>query len=101
MSSTTETWKTIPGHEDKYEASDKGRIRSIGPEREYILSPSLHPCGTLYVTLMKEGRKVGYTVGRLVTMAFHGPAPHDGSRAVRVRRDQLDNTPGNLHWDSK
>lgn len=101
MSSTAELWKSIPGHEGKYEASDKGRIRSLGESREYVLRPSLHPCGTYYVTLMKDGRKHGYTVGRLVTMAFHGPAPHDAARAVRIRRDPADNTPGNLHWDSK
>ncbi|MDB4261666.1 NUMOD4 domain-containing protein [bacterium] len=100
----TEEWKDIPGWEGCYQASDKGRIKSLKvrtKRRDLILKQQVSTWGYLMVSLCRDGKPVRRSVHRLVCMAFHGvPEPasldtchNDGSRD--------NNVPCNLRWATR
>lgn len=105
-----ETWKPIPGHE-KYEASDRGRIRSVDREvvqtskwgkpmrrrlRGKILAPGRHPDGHLIVNLSPAGSKA---VHLLVLLTFVGRPPA-GREACHYDGDPANNWLSNLRYDT-
>lgn len=72
-----ERWKPIKDFEDRYEVSDRGRVRSLprpySPGLNY-LRPKLDKDGYLEVTLCCKLRKKNYLkIHRLVYQAFVGP----------------------------
>lgn len=74
-----EMWKAIPGFEDIYEASNKGRIRRInfvfrGRKPPYYLKPLKHNHGYFLVALHKDQHQRTYLIHRLVMLAFVGPS---------------------------
>ena len=95
-----EVWKTIPGFEGEYEASDHGRVRSLdrvivestGRRRKLtgrVLRPASRPSGHLCIVL---GRKGGtWDVHVVVALTFIGPKP---SRNEVLHRDH---NPQNNH----
>lgn len=105
-------WKTIPGFEGKYEASDTGLIRSLdrnipsvsrtgkpylSPRRGRILKPGRLNGGHLHVVL--DGR-VDRTVHSLILETFVGPCP-PGMMARHRDDDPANNNLENLSWGTR
>jgi len=106
----SESWRPIPGWEGYYEASDRGRIRSLArrvpgrrpagqavPGRVLKLVPDTH--GYLTVTLCRNGTGERGYVHRLVLLAFVG-APLPGLEGCHNDGDCTNNRLGNLRWDT-
>lgn len=103
-----ETWKPIPGYEGYYEASNKGRIRSLErmiksnygsvrawPER--IMSQTPQSAGYLICTLSKRGESSQHLIHKLVTSAFLGECP-DGYVIHHRNHNRQDNRVKNLEF---
>ncbi len=103
-SGMTEHWRAIPGHEDYYEASTEGRIRSwllIGSGRrkrraESPLVMKLVPGSGGYLNVC-IGEKNKKAVHVLILETFRGPAP-DGTEAAHGNGNRQDNRLANLRW---
>lgn len=99
-----EIWKAVPDAEDRYEASDHGRVRSLdrtiqvsGDRTAFVkgrfLKPVLNPSGLGTVTC--DGRR--YAVHILIATLF--VERPEGARHVRHRNgDRSDNAAVNLQW---
>ena len=101
----SEQWKDIPGFEGQYQASDYGRIKSIGSGmkgRYYgkILSQNLSSIGYPTVRLHKNKKTKTYSVHRLVAMSFHG-TPGDLLEVDHIDCNKENNQAGNLRWVSR
>lgn len=91
-----EEWRPVPGFEDLYEVSDRGRVRSI--ERETpagrrggtIKSPGRAGRGYPQAHLWKEGERYARYVHDLVLEAFRGPRP-EGHQASHLDGDLENN----------
>lgn len=82
----TEIFKDIPKFENRYQVSNKGRIKSLGNEykrKEKILKSSLNSRGYLTVHLNSKT----YQVHQLVAMAFLNHIPNGYVKIV----DHIDN----------
>jgi hypothetical protein len=95
----TETWKDIKGYKGCYQASSKGKIRSI--PRKYtgggVLSPRNDSCGYPYVNLCKRGACRSFRVHRLVALAFLSHKP--GKNCINHKNGiKTDNCVKNLEW---
>ena len=103
MNYQKEIWKDIEGYEGLYQVSNTGKVKallkkrwikrnnSIGIRKEKILlynKYNYYPTVTLY----KNGKHKGYTVHRLVAVAFLKHKP-DGTYKTVV--DHIDNNPLN------
>ena len=82
----TEIWKTIPSAEGRYEASNLGRIRSLGAyakaraggiafRKGRVLAQSLANRRYAKVTICGTFGRKEFSVHRLVAEAWHGPCP--------------------------
>lgn len=105
-----ELWRAIPGFPD-YEASNCGRIRSIGRWRPHnrnkqksmwwpgkVLRPGKTKKQHLFVIV---GNRKNRFVHRLVALAWLGAPPFPGA-LVRHWNDNFDdNTPNNLRWGTQ
>ena len=102
-----ETWKSIPGF-SAYEASDKGRIRSLDRVsgtrnvKGVVLKPYPNNRGYLMVKPVDdEGRKPQRTVHTLVLLTFAGPCPA-GQESRHLDDNPLNNWwPENLAYGTK
>jgi hypothetical protein len=99
-----EQWKSIPGYEGSYEASNLGRIRALDRITDrgrkwkgQMMTPATMPRGYQVVTLWRGGKKKTALVHRLVLFAFVGPAPED-TEALHGNGNPADNSLGNLSW---
>lgn len=104
-----EIWKDIPNFEGVYQASNKGRIRSLAHTVEVktkngsyfrhkegrILSP--HMQNYMRVSLSSCGTSKSYLVHRLVAETFLG-APKDGCEVDHINENKRDNSIENLRW---
>ncbi len=102
----TEIWKSIPGYPE-YEASTKGRIRSIERidtigrhNKGTILRPSSKPSGYLMVNLRVDGRTVGVNVSRIIALTFI-PNPENKPEVNHINSVRYDNEVENLRWFTK
>lgn len=104
----SEVWMPIPGYEGLYEASDHGRIRSIGKEvllpnggrrlqPGRVLRPAANSRGYLLVTLHKNRRQATPAVHQLVMLAFVG-APPPGLVVCHGTAGKTDNSLANLTY---
>lgn len=88
-----ETWKALPGYEDRYEVSDLGRVWSIWnpefPRTGVLMRPNVDAKGYHLLTIWRDGRNRKIGVHRLVMWTFVGPQP----RGIEVRH--LDGNPAN------
>lgn len=107
---TAEIWLQIPGF-DIYQASDRGRVRSIdrrvdGPwgtpsriKRGKILSGTPDRDGYLWVTLYRS-TQYRRAMHVLVLEAFSGKCPY-GMQARHLDGYNQNNRPDNLKWGTK
>ena len=73
----TEIWKDIPTYEDRYQASTRGRIRSIIGGRVRILTLNTYTSSPYYKVqlLDKDGHRKWLRVHVLIFVTFNGPIP--------------------------
>lgn len=97
---STEEWRAIPGHEGRYEVSDKGRVRSFARGEAHILATwTSSPQGHLKTRI--GGRAVsGRYIHQLVLEAFVGPRP-EGMVTRHLNGDPADNRVENLAWGTQ
>lgn len=104
-----ETWTPVRGHEEAYEVSDSGRVRSLarvvqfrdGRTRRFAgreIKASVAGQGYLTVHLWAGNVRTTATVHRLVADAFHGPAPTPMHHVLHGDGDPLNNRADNLRW---
>jgi len=88
---SSEHWREVPDW--PYLVSTNGRIRRIGGR--YMLRPD----GKRYVrvTLARSGEKCGFSLHRLVLIAFRG-FPRPGMQAAHRNGNSKDNRLANLYW---
>ncbi|WP_261496704.1 NUMOD4 motif-containing HNH endonuclease [Burkholderia multivorans] len=110
-----EIWKPVPGYGGHYEASNIGRVRSVGRVVEKrtrhggtmlqryagrLLSPTgPNEDGHVTVHIGVDGKKYKVGVHRLVLLAFRG-LPLDGQEACHKNGIGTDNRLSNLRWDT-
>lgn len=99
-----EIWKGIPGYEEKYQASNLGRIRSTISwngryyyKKERILVPQKNCWGRLQIDLSKNGKVKKYSVHRLVAQTFI-PNPENKPEINHIDGNKLNNNIENLEW---
>ena len=106
-----EIWKSIPGYEGVYEASNLGRIRSVDGKITYskkhgkrvwkgkIMKPKPPaPDGSTRITLWKDGGAKDFLVHRLVAMAFNGLPPTEKHTVNHKDGNRYNNNADNLEW---
>lgn len=107
METKNEIWKPVVGHEDRYEVSNLGRVRSLslgrrnkfGPEHVgRILKPYLSRYGYHVVDLFYDtNKKRHYLVHRLVAAAFI-QNPHNLPEVNHKNEQKTDNRVENLEY---
>jgi hypothetical protein len=94
-------WKPIPGHEDRYEASDTGQIRSLNPQGHYpptiVLKQIIDRGGYPFVRLYKSGKSRQWRVHRLVLLTFCGEDP-ERPEGNHIDGNKSNNRLENLEW---
>lgn len=107
MDATQEQWRPVVGHEEQYEVSDSGNVRSVDriitfPDgrcrtaRGRVLKPGRIRTVHQYVNLGKGNSRY---VHQLVAEAFIGPCP-DGLEICHNNGDPADNRSVNLRYDT-
>lgn len=105
-----EIWRPIPFFEGIYEASDKGRIRSVDREirsmgeirhrKGALLTPKkVKRKQALVASLRHDLRRVEVRVHRAVLEAFIGPCPEGMEGRHWPDLNPLNNHLSNLCWD--
>lgn len=103
-----ERWLPVVGHEDAYEVSNQGRLRSIdrisvrfdGVPRRLkgrLLHPSATPLGYLSASGWEHGEPFRLRVHVCVLEAFVGPCP-EGMETRHLNGNPSDNRLDNLCW---
>ena len=109
-----EEWRDIPGYEGLYQASNKGRIRSVPRKQEImwkgkhvvkyvngkIIKQSDQKCGYMMVWLSKDGKEKAHTVHRLIGYAFL-ENPENLSDINHKDGNKKNNCVDNLEWCSR
>lgn len=107
-----EEWRDVPGLEGIYQASTRGRIRSLPRVIEQMnrwgqLRPTKRPgtvlkpwncnSGYLAVYLCADGEQVATSVHRVICATFHG-TPADRPEVNHIDGNKKNNAPVNLEW---
>lgn len=106
--SSDEEWRSVPGYEGAYEASSRGRIRSVdriivsasGSQRLLrgkVLSGRPDIDGYLEVGLYRRGIQKTVKVHRIVCSTFHGK-PDEGQIVLHYDDNPGNNGAENLRW---
>lgn len=106
--SLVETWMPVPDFEDRYEVSDKGRVRSLDIEITDRLGRTRRQPGRIkktwydrggyeMVELSRDGQRFGLGVHRLVALAFT-PPEKEGLEVMHLDHDPTHNHLSNLKW---
>lgn len=90
-----EIWKDIEGYEGLYQVSNMGRVRSL--RKNIILKKSITNRGYERVVLFIGNKPKGFTVHRLVAMAFI-PNPDNLPQVNHKDENKTNNCAGNLEW---
>ena len=97
----TEQWRTIPGYEGYYEASDQGRIRRVaggkGASIGRVLKLYIEKNGYGTVRLSRDNTNKKYTVHRLISLTFFGERL-DGMTVNHKNGIKTDNRSCNLEY---
>jgi hypothetical protein len=93
-----ERWLPASGYAGWYEVSDLGNVLSLprAATAGGLIAVSLNSRGYRVVSLCKYGRVRTVPVGRLVLLAFRGPAM--GRRARHGSKGPADDSLANLSW---
>jgi len=103
-----ETWKPIPGIDDRYEVSNLGNIRSwcrldqrakTRATKPHRIKPYDRGLGYYFIRTGSGETRASTTVHRAVLEAFVGPCP-DGMEACHNNGIKADNRLKNLRWDT-
>lgn len=102
-----EEWKPVVGHEESYEVSDLGRVRSLDREvpcfngtrrmKGRILKPGPNNSGHVTVAIGQRNSRLVHT---LVLEAFVGPRP-EGCDSLHLNHNPKDNRLSNLKWGTR
>lgn len=102
-----EVWKDIPGYEGRYQASSRGRIRSLNRlekvnggkrfHRGSIKNPQPHNRGYLQIHLYIGTIRTKHFLHRVIAMTFI-PNPDDHPIVNHLDRDRTNNRLENLEW---
>ena len=108
-----EIWKDIPGYEGHYQASDKGRVRSVdryvrlvahgvetrrlAPGR--VLRPGRY-CKTGHLSVTLGHGTNGKPVHQLIALTFLGPKP-ESMEICHTDGDPTNNAVDNLRYDTR
>jgi len=106
-----EIWKNIPGYEEKYQVSNKGRVRSLDREifdnqggnyfrKGVILKYSYNKGGYARISLSKHSIRKTYLIHILVMLIFKGPKP-EGQEIFHIDDDPGNPEFSNLRYGSK
>ncbi len=98
-----EEWRSIPGFEGLYEASNLGRVRSLdhGRRKGRVLKQRfLSRREYVVVTMSRNGKYRDQFVHRMVLKAFCGEPP-PGYECCHNNGNPTDNQLENLRWDSR
>lgn len=95
-----ERWVDIPGYEDLYQVSDRGKVRSLTRLGKKGAVPRRTTGGYLLVSLRNMDRVETCRVHRLVLEAFVGPSPEGKNYACHRNDIPDDNRLENLYWGS-
>lgn len=93
-------WKEIPNYEGKYQVSNTGRVRSLNYGRTgktKVLKQSTNKGGYKNIVLYKDGKLKGYSVHRLVALAFI-PNPLNLPQVNHKDENPSNNAVWNLEW---
>lgn len=104
----SEQWKPVEGHEESYEVSDRGRVRSLDREVLYsdgrrarrrgrVLKPRSDSSGYYQVGLYRDGKERMALVHHLVAAAYIGPRP-EGYEVNHIDGDRTNNRAENLEY---
>lgn len=96
----SEIWKDIIGYENKYQVSNKGRVKSLyrkSNNSKIILIPYKSTRGYLYVKLVKGNIIKSYAIHRLVATAFIDN-PNDLPQVNHKDEDKENNDMSILEW---
>jgi len=104
MTNVHETiWKSIPGFEGLYEASNTGLIRSLpkkysfGLSVDRVMKPMADKDGYLKLKLIKNGKGYYLRVHRLIALAFVSK-PAGCNVIDHINNVKYDNRAENLRW---
>lgn len=105
-----EIWRDIPEWEGLYQASNQGRVRSLGRLVKFkggalrkikgtVLRGALNQ-STGYITVMLTNgpNRKCRSIHRLVCNTFHGQPPTQGHQAAHIDGNKTNNAPENLVW---
>ena len=106
-----ERWWSVVGHDEAYEVSDQGRVRSLDRIVTFddgrtrfaagrVLRANFTGCGYLQVGLRLEGQRLNRKIHRLVMEAFVGPCP-EGAEVCHGPGGKTDNRLINLSYGTK
>jgi len=102
-----ERWRSVVGYEEMYEISSLGRARGVDRIdsagrrwRGRVLSPQPAGAGYLYFNLSHAGKTRRRAASRAILESFVGPCP-ENMEACHNNGVKLDNSVGNLRWDTK
>ncbi|MCV7434792.1 NUMOD4 domain-containing protein [Mycolicibacterium bacteremicum] len=114
MTPKGEEWRPVVGFEGLYEVSSFGRVRSLdrlvpnGASRRLkrltgrmMRQHKVPPTNYLSVQMSKENFRERRRVHVMVLESFVGPRPAPEFDACHNNGDPLDNSVGNLRWDTK
>lgn len=110
--SVNEEWRPIAGYQDRYEVSNRGRVRNsrTGLVRKTFLAGSQaqrsgprfrEGDGYPYIDLWKHNEREKFAVHRLVAFAFVGQPPTDLHEVNHMDGDKKNNVASNLEWVTK
>lgn len=110
FTNTGERWLPIPGHEERYEVSDQGRVRSLPRQvvrkngsrvfsKGKVLAQT-HPDGYALVNLITEEGSKRFKVHRLVALAFI-PNPENLPFVLHGDGTRDNNGVENLRWGTR
>lgn len=99
-----EVWRDVPGYEEFYEASNRGRVRTKmrrlrGYPAGSLLKQSPVPDGYLTVTLIRDGSQKKLYAHQVVMLAFVGPA--NGLDVNHKNGVKTDNRLENLEYSTR
>lgn len=94
-----ERWCFIKGHENRYEISSLGRVRSHCLSKLRILKSTIMATGYPVVGLTKNGKTKPYTVHRLVAQHFI-KRTRGNNTVCHIDGNKFNNVMTNLYWGS-